>query len=218
MNGTIGLRSEEYVLAKANNTAANRGEAAGQHAVGASGTGCVSKPLAAAMGDPGREWLGPTHGRGRPGRTTSSVVRQVTTTPPTARPDAAAAVVDQLRRGAGAQLPAGAVVPARAPAQRIDVPYTFFKQQVESGNVSEVTSRADVIQGTFKAAGDLPARRRPTHQRRPQGFHTVMPHFADPGLETSARPAGGDHQRAAARRAAQLVAERCCSASDRRCC
>jgi len=30
------------------------------------------------------------------------------------------------------------------PAQRIDVPYTFFKQQVVAGNVSEVTSRADV--------------------------------------------------------------------------
>src|SRR5215207_4625047 len=34
--------------------------------------------------------------------------------------------------------------------QRIDVPYTFFKQQVSTGNVTEVTSRADVIQGTFK--------------------------------------------------------------------
>src|SRR5215831_18110837 len=29
------------------------------------------------------------------------------------------------------------------PAQRIDVPYTFFKQQVNDSNVSEVTSRAD---------------------------------------------------------------------------
>src|SRR4030088_805191 len=38
------------------------------------------------------------------------------------------------------------------PHQRIDVPSTFFKQQVAAGNVSEVTSRADVIQGTFKEA------------------------------------------------------------------
>ena len=30
------------------------------------------------------------------------------------------------------------------PQQRIDVPYTFFKQQVAAANVSEVTSRADV--------------------------------------------------------------------------
>src|SRR4051794_24771226 len=32
------------------------------------------------------------------------------------------------------------------PQQRIDVPYTFFKQQVSANNVCEVTSRADVIQ------------------------------------------------------------------------
>jgi len=34
--------------------------------------------------------------------------------------------------------------------QRIDVPYTFFKAEVVAGNVSDVTSRGDVIQGTFK--------------------------------------------------------------------
>src|SRR5215216_2204649 len=40
--------------------------------------------------------------------------------------------------------------------QRIDVPYTFFKQQANAGNVSEVTSRADTIQGTFKEARAYP--------------------------------------------------------------
>src|ERR1700738_2223975 len=42
------------------------------------------------------------------------------------------------------------------PPTRIDVPYTFFKQQVAAGNVSEITSRADVIQGLFKQAVTYP--------------------------------------------------------------
>src|SRR4051794_17898707 len=40
--------------------------------------------------------------------------------------------------------------------QRIDVPYTTFKEQVAGDNVSDVTSRADVIQGTFKQAVKYP--------------------------------------------------------------
>jgi cell division protease FtsH len=68
------------------------------------------------------------------------------------------------------------------PQQRIDVPYTFFKQQVSAGNVSEVTSRGDVIQGTFKNAQSYP----PDQANAPKStqFQTVMPQFADPGLET----------------------------------
>ena len=69
-----------------------------------------------------------------------------------------------------------------SPPQRIDVPYTFFKQQVAAGNVSEVTSRADVIQGLFKTAVTYP----PDQANAPSStqFQTVMPQFADPGLET----------------------------------
>src|SRR6266568_2394041 len=69
-----------------------------------------------------------------------------------------------------------------SPPQRIDVPYTFFKQQVAAGNVSEVTSRADVIQGLFKQAVTYP----PDQANAPTStqFQTVMPQFADPGLET----------------------------------
>src|SRR5215211_7565500 len=33
---------------------------------------------------------------------------------------------------------------------RVTVPYTFFKQQVIAGNISEITSRGDDIQGLFK--------------------------------------------------------------------
>src|SRR5204863_8398321 len=42
------------------------------------------------------------------------------------------------------------------PQSRIDVPYTFFKQQVVADNVSEVTSQGDTIQGTFKNAVTYP--------------------------------------------------------------
>src|SRR5207245_7482010 len=66
--------------------------------------------------------------------------------------------------------------------QRIDVPYTFFKQHVTADNVSEVTSRADVIQGTFKPPVTYPTDQ-PNAPKSTQ-FQTVMPQFADPGLET----------------------------------
>ncbi|MDQ3809835.1 MAG: ATP-dependent zinc metalloprotease FtsH [Chloroflexota bacterium] len=66
--------------------------------------------------------------------------------------------------------------------QRIDVPYTFFKEQIAAGNVSEVTSRADVIQGTFKEARKYPSDR--AEARSSTLFQTVRPEFADPGLES----------------------------------
>src|SRR6478672_5924368 len=40
--------------------------------------------------------------------------------------------------------------------QPLDIPYTFFKQQIEGGNVSEVTSRGETIQGTFKQSVTYP--------------------------------------------------------------
>jgi cell division protease FtsH len=68
------------------------------------------------------------------------------------------------------------------PNPRIDVPYTYFKQQVAAANVLDVTSRGDVIQGTFKQPITYPA----DQQNAPTSnlFQTVMPQFADPGLET----------------------------------
>ncbi|MCA1647683.1 MAG: hypothetical protein LC797_20210 [Chloroflexi bacterium] len=72
-------------------------------------------------------------------------------------------------------------LPERA-QPRIDVPYTYFKQQVTAGNVLDVTSRGDVIQGTFKQPITYP----PDQSNAPTSnlFQTVMPQFADPGLET----------------------------------
>ncbi len=40
--------------------------------------------------------------------------------------------------------------------QRIEVSYTFFKQQVEADNVVQISTRADTIQGTFKQAVPYP--------------------------------------------------------------
>jgi len=80
----------------------------------------------------------------------------------------------------------------------ITIPYTFFKQQVVAGNVDEVTSIGDAIQGSFKAAVTYPPEKPqpPTagtsaspssNQLQPQTamrFKTQRPAFADPGLET----------------------------------
>jgi cell division protease FtsH len=68
---------------------------------------------------------------------------------------------------------------------RIDVPYTFFKQQVSADNVVEVTSQGDTIQGTFKNAITYPTEAQQGQQQQTSTlFETVQPTFADPGLET----------------------------------
>jgi cell division protease FtsH len=68
---------------------------------------------------------------------------------------------------------------------RIDVPYTFFKQQVTADNVLEITSQGDTIQGTFANAVTYPAQPQQGQQQQTSTlFETVQPTFADPGLET----------------------------------
>ena len=80
------------------------------------------------------------------------------------------------------------VVPGQAP--RAEVSYTFFKQQVEADNVAEISTRADTVQGTFKQAV--------TYRPNPAAaassvadFSTVVPSFADPGLESLLNAHGG---------------------------
>ncbi|HEX2172191.1 MAG TPA: ATP-dependent metallopeptidase FtsH/Yme1/Tma family protein, partial [Dehalococcoidia bacterium] len=65
--------------------------------------------------------------------------------------------------------------------RRVDVPYTVFKEQVAAGNVSEVNTRGDTIQGAFKQEITYPS----TSERAQnvKEFDTVRPAFADPGLE-----------------------------------
>jgi cell division protease FtsH len=74
--------------------------------------------------------------------------------------------------------------------QRIEVSYTFFKLQVEADNVAEISTRADTMQGTF--------RRPVAYQPDPTvastsaaDFSTVVPSFADPGLESLLNAHGG---------------------------
>jgi cell division protease FtsH len=64
--------------------------------------------------------------------------------------------------------------------KRIDVPYTFFREQVQAGNVAEVTSRGDTIQGTFREAVD-PADAGETGKPGTD-FETERPAFADDEL------------------------------------
>jgi len=65
----------------------------------------------------------------------------------------------------------GQLVPS-SEDRRLDVPYTFFRDQVSAGNVKEVNSRADVIQGMFRKPvefrGEGPEKR----------FQSVRPAFA----------------------------------------
>jgi cell division protease FtsH len=63
--------------------------------------------------------------------------------------------------------------------QRLDVPYTFFRDQVTAGNVTEVNARNDVIQGSFRRETKFEAK------GPEKTFETVRPAFAqDDGLLT----------------------------------
>jgi len=84
------------------------------------------------------------------------------------------------------------VIQQLAPGQprRVEVSYTFFKQQVEADNVVEISTRADTVQGTFKQTviyQPNPA----AAATRAADFSTVVPSFADPGLESLLNEHGG---------------------------
>ena len=59
------------------------------------------------------------------------------------------------------------------PEPRTGVPYSVFRQQVTAGNVSDVATRADALEGTFKRA--LPG-------QTIRQFTTARPSIADDGL------------------------------------
>ncbi len=76
--------------------------------------------------------------------------------------------------------------------RRLDVPYTFFREQVTKGNVKEVNAKADVIQGAFREQVKF-------EKKGPEkNFETVRPTFAqddellklllDKDVEVNARP------------------------------
>ena len=74
--------------------------------------------------------------------------------------------------------------------QRVEVSYTFFKQQVEADNVAQISTRADSIQGTFRQP--VAYQPDPAVAAKTVGdFSTVIPAFADPGLESLLAAHGG---------------------------
>jgi cell division protease FtsH len=76
-----------------------------------------------------------------------------------------------------------ALMRALIPAPKfVDIPYTLFKEQVAAGNVAEVTSQGDAIQGRFKTPVSYPADG--PKARTSEHFKTLLPAFANPGLET----------------------------------
>jgi cell division protease FtsH len=56
--------------------------------------------------------------------------------------------------------------------RRLDVPYTFFREQVTAGNIKEVNARNDVIQGVFRKAVKF------EKEGPEKTFETVRPTFA----------------------------------------
>ncbi len=61
--------------------------------------------------------------------------------------------------------------------KRDAVPYTFFRDQVTAGNVQEVSSKGETIQGTFKATADYVTPEKKT--RKVSSFQTTRPNFYD---------------------------------------
>jgi cell division protease FtsH len=75
------------------------------------------------------------------------------------------------------------------PEAPVEVPYTFFKEEVRAGNVEAIYSQGDTIEGRFEEpvtyppkgeAGSEPGSVTP---RTSETFTTVLPSFVDPGLE-----------------------------------
>ena len=66
----------------------------------------------------------------------------------------------------------GSQIPDRE--SRLAVPYSFFRAQVEDGNVKEISSRGDVIQGEFRRPAKPPASKDEADDK----FETVTPTFA----------------------------------------
>jgi cell division protease FtsH len=84
------------------------------------------------------------------------------------------------------------------PVQQTEVPYSFFYQQVQAGNVAQVTSVEDQISGTFKKQVTYPPKGRQSRQFT--DFQTQRPAFADDrlvqtlmakGVDISAEPEQG---------------------------
>src|SRR5437588_11080115 len=63
--------------------------------------------------------------------------------------------------------------------ERLSVPYTLFYRQVQQGNVREISSKGDAIQGSFRVAVRYPPGNGGKTKTK---FQTVRPTFGDDGL------------------------------------
>ncbi len=78
-------------------------------------------------------------------------------------------------------------------AKRVSVPYTYFRSQIETGNVKDVSTRGDAIQGDFRAAVRYPNAksdaRTKFETRRPSfGDDNLLPLLIDKKVEVNAHP------------------------------
>jgi cell division protease FtsH len=65
------------------------------------------------------------------------------------------------------------------PEAPVEVPYTFFKEQVKAGNVEQISTRGDAVEGTFEEPVTYP----PKGERSTIKFTTAIPSFANTRFE-----------------------------------
>src|SRR5919202_4489463 len=72
------------------------------------------------------------------------------------------------------------------PEAPVEVPYTFFKEQVRAGNVEAIYTQGDTVEGRFKKAVTYPPKGEggpepgSTQPRTSKTFTTVLPSFVIP--------------------------------------
>jgi cell division protease FtsH len=71
------------------------------------------------------------------------------------------------------------------PEAPLEVPYTFFKEQVSEGNVGMIYSQGDTVEGRFEEPVTYPPKGQEGSEpsRTSKSFTTVLPSFVDPDLE-----------------------------------
>jgi cell division protease FtsH len=75
------------------------------------------------------------------------------------------------------------------PEAPVEVPYTFFKEEIRAGNVEAIYSQGDTVEGrfekpvTYPPKGERGSEPGSTASRTSKTFTTVLPSFVDPGLE-----------------------------------
>src|SRR5918994_1258776 len=75
------------------------------------------------------------------------------------------------------------------PEAPLEVPYTFFKDEVRAGNVESIYSQGDSVDGRFEEPVTYPPKGQGDSEpgsetsRTSKSFTTVLPSFVDPGLE-----------------------------------